>query len=212
MLIFVVLLLYWPWLCCTSLTYFSSANTFCAGGNTLGNGTVLISGGNKAVTYGGECTTFYFMHLVSAFAKAFQDVTLILFILTWIHDDDDSSQAEMVYLVQLHMRIITEEQHFVSLILARMNLANIQLLLNLLCNLNVGTLLLRHYKMVPSLLWVLSKKEVAKAESISSPHCFSKCFCRLVEWEMVVMSILNMQITRLLNISLRKEIKSVWTF
>jgi len=29
------------------------ANTFCAGGNTLGNGTVLISGGNKAVTYGG---------------------------------------------------------------------------------------------------------------------------------------------------------------
>lgn len=39
----------------TSLTYsLPSANTFCAGGNTLGNGTVLISGGNKAVTYGGE--------------------------------------------------------------------------------------------------------------------------------------------------------------
>lgn len=58
----------------------------------------------------------------------------------------------MVYLVQLHMRIITEERRFVSLIPARMKLANIQRLLNLLCNLNVGILHLRHYKMVPSLL------------------------------------------------------------
>ncbi|CAD6584829.1 MAG: hypothetical protein CYPHOPRED_002864 [Cyphobasidiales sp. Tagirdzhanova-0007] len=30
-----------------------TTNTFCAGGNTLGNGTVAVFGGNKAVSYGG---------------------------------------------------------------------------------------------------------------------------------------------------------------